>query len=216
MMSRRTVFGVLAGGAAAVLSGCSFRRSFRYKMTVELETLEGIKIGYAVREVSFSARANGGDYGHVRGDAVAVDLPGAQTLFALLTSGDGDVDYGGDTMASLFKQLDRDEIQLWPDPPKTSAPIITNPVPMLVTFRDINDPTSVVRVEPAGMAAIFGPGVTLKRITVEVTDEPVTTGIEARLGWLGDPNRKRFPPNRKPEGIPLGNYKGLFSTELSK
>ena len=54
--------------------------------------------------------------------------------------------------------------------------------PMLVTFTDIDDPSSVQRVDPANLAASFGPGVTLKRITVEVTKDPVTTGIEKRLG----------------------------------
>ena len=56
--------------------------------------------------------------------------------------------------------------------------------PMLVTFRDVRDPTSVERVDPAALDKSFGPGVRLRRITVAVTDDPVTTGIEKRLGWL--------------------------------
>ena len=48
---------------------------------------------------------------------------------------------------------------------------------MLVTFGDINDPKSVERIDPAAIG--------VRRIIVEVTDEPVTTGIEKRLGWLG-------------------------------
>jgi hypothetical protein len=39
----------------------------------------------------------------------------------------------------------------------------------------------VQRVDPANLAASFGPGIRLKRITVEVTDDDVTTGIEKRL-----------------------------------
>ena len=56
--------------------------------------------------------------------------------------------------------------------------------PMLVTFGDLADPTSVAEVDPDDLAATFGEGVKLKRITVELTDDPVTTGIEERLGWL--------------------------------
>ncbi|NMW31962.1 hypothetical protein HKD42_07810, partial [Altererythrobacter sp. RZ02] len=58
--------------------------------------------------------------------------------------------------------------------------------PMLVTFGDLSDPTSVAQVDPDDLAASFGTGTTLKRITVQMTDDPVTTGIEQRLGWLPD------------------------------
>lgn len=53
--------------------------------------------------------------------------------------------------------------------------------PMLVTFGDLGDPTSVARVDPDDLAASFGEGVSLKRVTVELTDDPVTKGIEERL-----------------------------------
>jgi hypothetical protein len=56
--------------------------------------------------------------------------------------------------------------------------------PLLVAFMDINDPNSVREVDPDNLAATFGPGVSLKRITLEITDEPVTEGkIESVLGW---------------------------------
>lgn len=85
---------------------------------------------------------------------------------------------------------------------------------MLVTLGDVSDPTSVERVDPDNLEASFGKGYRLKAITVQVTDDEVTTGIEKRLGWLLDENRKRFDPNLPPQGIPLGNFSGLFSTEL--
>jgi hypothetical protein len=56
--------------------------------------------------------------------------------------------------------------------------------PMLVRFRDISDPLSVEKVDPANLSATLGPGVTLRRATIEITDDPVTTGIEERLPWL--------------------------------
>lgn len=55
---------------------------------------------------------------------------------------------------------------------------------MLVTFGDLADPTSVRLVDANNLAANFGEGVSLKRITVQMTDDPVTTGIEGRLQWL--------------------------------
>ena len=63
-------------------------------------------------------------------------------------------------------------------------------LPLLVRFRDINDPRTVERVDANDLAASFGPGVYLKRATIEITRDPVTTGIEKRLAWLG-PLRSR-------------------------
>ncbi len=50
-------------------------------------------------------------------------------------------------------------------------------------------------VDPDDFAASFGEGVSLKRITVQITDDPVTTGIEERLGWLGDLKQYRTDPD---------------------
>ncbi len=70
-------------------------------------------------------------------------------------------------------------------------------LPILVRFRDINDPTSVERVDPDNLAASFGPGVTLVNASIEIVSSgfwpfralglsgtPVTTGIEKRLVGL--------------------------------
>jgi hypothetical protein len=57
---------------------------------------------------------------------------------------------------------------------------------MLVTFEDLTDPSSVLAVNPDDLSATFGDGISLKRITVELTDDPVTHGIVQRLKWLPD------------------------------
>jgi hypothetical protein len=57
-------------------------------------------------------------------------------------------------------------------------------LPALVRFGDRNNPTSVALVDPANPAASVGPGVALERAIIEITDDPVTTGIEAKLPWL--------------------------------
>jgi hypothetical protein len=54
----------------------------------------------------------------------------------------------------------------------------------LVRFGDPNDPEAVERVDPNHLAASFGPGVSLKPATVEITGDPLTTGIEKKLPWL--------------------------------
>lgn len=56
--------------------------------------------------------------------------------------------------------------------------------PMLVMFTDITDPMSVQRVDPDDLAATFGEGVELKHITLAITGDWGTNGIEDVLGWL--------------------------------
>lgn len=190
MMARRGLLGVLVCGAAALLSGCGLfgNPSYRFKMTVEVETPEGLKTGSSVYEVettnSRDLVAGGkGSRFTFRGEAVAVDLPDGQTLFALLKtvamSGhdvlpassmvamDPDFDY--DWMANTKKIASGDDI-------KSPAEVPIGYYPLLVMFGDINDPKSVEKIDPARIG--------VKRIIVEVTDEPVTSGIEKRFGWL--------------------------------
>jgi hypothetical protein len=57
--------------------------------------------------------------------------------------------------------------------------------PQLVTFRDIRDPKSIEIVDPNNMAASLGPGVTLQSITVSVTSDDLTEGIEKKLPSYG-------------------------------
>lgn len=218
-MTRRWIMAVLGVSLATMsLPGCSGEPSTKIhqKMTVEIETPAGIRSGYAVVEVSnrpkphFLEDIPGNGYS-VRGEAVAIDIAPGQTLFALLTPPDA---RWGDTswyQAELINNAVREGA--------ADGPSVTLPpqlYPLLVTFRDIRDPKSVERVDPAALDKSFGPSVTLRRITVVVTDEPVTTGIEKRLEWLPTVyDRLRDTPFR-PEGIPVGDFRRLFSTELGE
>lgn len=213
-MKRRDVLGGLAAVGFVLLPGCSGRtqgKPVRYKMTVEVETPEGLKSGFAVREVQPVVDANPiagrGVELRFKGEAVVVDLPGGQSLFALLTGADGDVDYAkqlpGRALGSRLSNepeseeqyLWRDSAELWPSHPDTIGLKNTNPLPMLVRFGDLSDPTSVEEVKPDDLAASFGPGVKLKRITIEQTDQPVTTEIGKRLGWLDNLKQFRTDPD---------------------
>jgi hypothetical protein len=57
-------------------------------------------------------------------------------------------------------------------------------LPDLLTFADIRDPKSVIEVDPNDLQATLGPNITWNEITLESTDEPVTTGIKMKLPWL--------------------------------
>jgi hypothetical protein len=195
---------------ALALGGCGLgpdpTPDYRYRLTVEIDTPEGLKTGSSVIEVDTNVgRSTMEPSGtairtRVRGQAAEVDLGQRGVLFALLRSKD-DVDFAARIMFLLAPKgtLDGDpylgrfanmlEMKEPIELPSTQKKI--NPSlaemkgrPMLVTFTDLSDPTSVAEDDPDDLAATFGKGVRLKRITVQITDDPVTTGIEKRLAWL--------------------------------
>ena len=56
-MTRRGILGLLVVGAGLLVSGCGLfgaKSTYRFKMTVEVQTSQGLRTGYAVREISYS------------------------------------------------------------------------------------------------------------------------------------------------------------------
>ena len=198
-MARRGALGVLAAGLAAALGGCSFFGSsrYRFKITVEVITPQGLKSGSSVSQVdafSGSDLMTGGKTSDTKviAEAVAVDLPGQKTLFALLKTVNisGHDDFASMSMRTLDPVFDYDWVESAKrieagDSVRSVAPVSPSDYPLLVTFGDPRDPKSVMRVDPANLAASFGEGVRLKAILIELTDSSVTTGIQRRLSWLG-------------------------------
>lgn len=192
--------------ASLALAGCGLiypSESMRYRMTVVIDTPDGERSGSSVIEASisqgpsFGPDAPGISHG-LKGEAIAVELPGGKVMFALLAPQDGSDPTGYHVYLferavkrdpALAAQFDPtvlgDWRQFWPEVRRRKLGIeLRQPdYPMLVTFGDMGDPTSVKLVDPDDLAATFGEGVSLKRITVQITDDPVTTGIEQRLGW---------------------------------
>ena len=227
-----------------VLGGCrsdGHAPDYKYRLTVEVDTPEGLKSGSSVIEVEQrlvrpgSSPANMAVERRVRGEAVAVELPGGRTLFALLRS-DNNVEWASYVMQTLAPHIDSESFAQQLDNmlllkgeivlPRTFPPVghlnERSAYPMLVTFGDLDDPTSVEEVDPDDLAATFGKGISLKRITVQMTDDPLTAGIERRLGWLEAHGRHHA--SLKPSGsryldeaqlINLVTH-GDFSTELFK
>jgi hypothetical protein len=249
-MTRRGLFGrgivgLMAATIGAMLTsacGWLFSERYRFKMTVEVETPEGLKTGYSVYQVgagnnNFRLLPDENARGwSVKGEAVAVDLPGGQTLFALLKTGADHGDLAGLSMETLDPLYKNDVVESaqrisaghalhgavvvpptrWRELLRTSEDVPN--YPLLVRFKDAGDPTSVELVDPADLAKSFGPGVKLSRITVAVTDEDVTTGIEGRLP---DSFWKNWSQFRKAEmsqngGVMKNPYFRSFAGNLSR
>jgi hypothetical protein len=205
----RIVQAILLALGALVLVSCAFAEDkapdYRYRLTVEVDTPEGLKTGSSVIEVRQNMGRSGSSplhsqiYRHAKGEAVPVDLPGGRTLIALLRS-ENDIEWAAQVMHRIAPKIEGETsedafdnvllIKGVVEMPRTFPPVAWIPersaYPMLVTFGDLADPASVAEVDPDDLVASFGEGVKLKRITVELTDDPVTTGINERLGWLDD------------------------------
>ena len=217
-MKRRTALALLFSGLALTLSSCGLLGdelpTYRYRLTVEVDTPEGLKSGSSVIEVRTEVAdkpiipdANTLDI-RVTGEAVTIDIGKRGLLFALLRSDDavgwaggvmelvtphppyvaGENAYRGWHRAMLankgLHELPRNStstLQPWQHPEPVATP---RDFPMLVRFSNIADPTTVLGVDPDNLAAAFGQGVKLRRMTVELTDDPVTYGIGEKLGWL--------------------------------
>jgi len=173
----------------------------RYRLTLNVEENGKIATGSGVIEGSYYKEAQwlplpsqAEWHTQVTGEAVMVDLGERGILFALLKEGEdsrssadyialkafgfmeGPIGYPVGKRLSWIADLGRRT--------GAKANIPFKNLPMLVRFKDINDPKTVERVDPNNLAASFGDGVKLVSASIEITFDPVTTGVEKKLGWL--------------------------------
>lgn len=176
-----------------MLTGCG-GYSWKQKMTVEVETPSGVVSGSSVAFVRMSKDYNMTnaffrDTGSA--EATVVKLPGDRYLFALLQPSPSDIAYQAfreNFPPEVGPGTDADNARHWLAViagSKLSAEVPRKAYPLLVTFTDVNDPKTVRRVDPDDLATTFGPGVSLRRITLEITKERKTKGeVEKVLAWL--------------------------------
>ena len=200
---KNLVAALACAGAALPLAGCTSTTTIRYRLTLEVDTPEGIRTGSGVIQVKYSKLlrllgASGEWDAEVKGEAVAVDLGERGRLFALLKA-------GADPRSSpayIVLRAFRFPHGAMPSPAKEGIKQIAalsgrealplDSLPLLVRFRDPADPMSVERVDPRRLDATFGPGVELRAASDAITDAPVTIGAAGRLPWLADYFDKRL------------------------
>jgi hypothetical protein len=195
------------------LAGCGKSESYRYKLTLAVNTPDGIKRGSSVVEVQFwdvSIPARGTMH-KLRGQALYLDLgSGARPLIALLTSQlhpkygndlrwSRDAGPGGKLLSDGPILPDMRDYVAQLARARGPHKITPSDLADLVTFADVNDPATVIEVDPNNIETTLGAGVSWNEITLEGTDEPVTTGIEAKLPWL----REYFEKNLRLDGDSL-------------
>jgi len=202
-MNRRVVLRLFPKFLGSMLlSACAGPTyTFRYRLTLFVDVDGEVKVGSSVIEVKYvdhstlAGLTQGVTWGvRLRGEATMVDLGSFGVIFCLLKedperptsvkAGAAPLIYfpsyglgletgkeGGQHLTDLMSHMPKAGIDL-------------ERLPLLVRFRDINNPTTVERVDPTDFAASFGPKVKLLRAMIEITNDPVTTGIDSKLKWL--------------------------------
>jgi hypothetical protein len=208
--------------------------SIRYRLTLEAEVDGKLVTASSVVEVNYfdpwdplpeDPRGPHAEI-RVRGEAVALDLGTRGYLFATLApvkrdSSDGAVSRPWDIFAQAIVP------RAWGEPQiRTSADfrrlrelprsvgLPFNKLPLLVRFGDLSRPETVERVDPEDLTASFGPSVKLVRANIELTDAPVTTGIEKVLPWLQGANLTRTLVPHYGQSIVTKTERVLFFAEF--
>jgi hypothetical protein len=221
-------------GVATLLAGCSMFpdvHTYRYRLTVEVETPKGIRSGSSVIESSASESKglNGSQvHSELHGEAVAIDMPDGGTLFALLDAGEGTAPFAAAAYREILPKSVIIENSGWKvehdaiEHQTVAADVPPKYYPIFVRFTDIKDPASVVKVDPAHLERDYGAGVRLKRVFVQITDDDVTTGIEKRFSWWTqfrnlhlDGSPARYEDMTK-QNLTAHMSPGRFSTEYNK
>ncbi len=207
---------VVGLGAVAVFLFLAFQALFgssttgwNQRLTLVVETPQGEVRGSAVTRVENRTTRDLLAPGKalrstLTGEAVAVEVLPGRWLFALLqgedaTGAGGWVYAAFDLRAAVgsdgYPSYDESMRKLRALSLDEPAPLPKEAMPLLVTFDDITRPETVREVGPDDLAAVFGAGVRLQAVTLEVTKEAVTEGrVEAVLGWLRNTVDGRLVP----------------------
>jgi hypothetical protein len=180
------------------------RPGHKYRLTVEVETPEGVKSSAGILAVTPDRGYSRRGQTSASAEAIFVDLGGGKNLVALLAHVDD-------------KKLDLDAINYVALRAYTAAggkrvnfndmskmagvvPVKGELIPLLVTFADAANPGTARNVPSADSESVLGQGYRLRSVTAEVVPngfwpidfggplgEPVTRGIAARFPWLDRP-----------------------------
>ena len=222
------------------LAACDTDAEVRYKVTVEVDDNGIHRAGSSVMSfklmkptVALVSPYNA----KFKGEAVAVELGDQQLLLALLVDEKGhsgtvqmwperrfeDLSSGSERIRNIRdiasnEGLSRELPRFLPAISDSREPMVQ--YPLLVRFRDLDRPETLEAVDPDALDQAFGAGVKLKRIMVQITDEPVTDRIKKRLPWLEEVGRVRGslipnPPRLMRDSVPVQLVSSSdFSTEL--
>lgn len=182
-----------------VLSGCGKTYSYKYKIMISIRDHGEVKTGSNVVSVQESPTFMHGIAPPILcGEATVVRLNNNRFVFALLNGVYREPVrrrpqwYSSPTVIFLARYGLSLDWSAGDDGGIRALPSIRRPItlvsyelPEFVTFKDVNDPTSIVQIDPEHPESALGEGVSFQSVTLETTDEWVTRGeISKVLPWL--------------------------------
>jgi hypothetical protein len=210
-------FGIALLMIAAMLGGAAFYYScpdHRYRLTIEIDTPEGVKSGSSViavyaSDVKWGLPEAKGFRSRITGEAVFVDLGSGRNVIALLAHGKGAERNKMDFLAQAAFARAGLKVE-WSEAKnlKGSAVLTGELVPTMVRFSNLDDPSTAKvvyatesyevrdgqgryigkndRVAIDEFEAAFGLGYRFKRAWIEITRSKITKGIEKTVPWIGN------------------------------
>jgi len=213
-IARRTTF-VISG--ALTLGGCGsvVLPDVHYRLTVVVDTPEGRRSGSSV--VSFESayspaipgpEAKGVRF-HLHGEATPIKLPNGNYLFAVLKWEQADaakpmlLESFADLLppqvstsdGDIFNRRLMDQIRAL-SKLRATRPVKPEYYPVIAWFDDPTRPRTI-HAKPARAGTAIVSGVTLRSMTLEITDAPVTWQIRSILPWLHREELGYLDPNIK-------------------
>jgi hypothetical protein len=224
-----TALGIFAGLVLVGIVSCSIAYPeihIRYRLKFDVKVDDTIRTGSGVVEVSYQIvpdymNVNGALVGlnHIYGNAITIDLGEKGLLFAVFRMPSDSHYRLGDTALPAYgletsntpSKLKASLRQLQRKSGLVEVPI--DAVPLLVCFRDINDPWSAEKVDPRNFSATFGKGVELIRVSLELTDDPISEMPANWPAWMkalkvGDNLGGAIISGHAPLGLQAAEFKG--------
>lgn len=184
---------LIGGFIIATVYSNWFTYTHRWRMTIEVETPQGLKTGSSVlksvyvQSPSWVPQSSSLSSG-LHGEAVFVDLGEGKNVVALLALGaNGDQYFGPDIAAEALGRDRNEGTRFWwkAAPGWTGSAELTGKLmPTLVTFADPLKPETARVISPDEFETVLGTGYRFKRVWIEMTRENVTRNLSNKIAWL--------------------------------
>lgn len=227
---------LLLGSCFAILATGTDNEHWNQRLTLVIETPTRSVSGSVVQRIDwqgtrglYKSMTSGVDSSSasvkVTGEALAIEVVPGRCLFALLKGGDGwqgepgsNAGFAIGVPLGHFARSAEAVEAILNFPKDTPIALAPGAWPMLVTYEDITKPETVREVDPLDLAAVFGDGVRLKAVTLEITREPVTVGrVEGVLGKNFFPNWAKAHQAELKKGDVLNNpYFSSFTAQMNR
>lgn len=174
--------------------------TLRYKITVNVETPQGLKSGYAVREILIDTfngyNPDKADFNaKVRGEAAVIDIDKNIKLFALIHPNSYTEMLYAFPIVEQTAPLSLEGMEYYRNLKEGASATLddTSHWPRIVTFENLDSPSSIKMLLSSerdnkkinDIEQYLGSGSKIKDINIEITNQPITFGkVKNQLKWF--------------------------------